>query len=76
MELLRDATIQFLNARAKDPALNSEDRLDYVTILEALRKYVRSNDLYWDVRQVPTRMRFDDWENAAGESWGEKQKRK
>ena len=76
MELLRDATIQFLNARSNDPTLKFEDQLDYVTILEALRKYVRSNNLYWDVRQVPTRMRFDDWENAVGESWDEKQKRK
>jgi TRAP-type mannitol/chloroaromatic compound transport system substrate-binding protein len=74
MELLRDATIQFLNARAIDPALNVVDREDYVTVLEALRKYVRSNDLYWDVRQVPTRMRFEDWENPNGESWEDKRK--
>ena len=76
LELLRDATIQFLNARTNDATLKLEDRQDYVTILEALGKYVRSNDLYWDVRQVPTRMRFEDWENANGEGWEDKRKRK
>ena len=59
-----------------DPSLSMDDRQDYVTVLEALRKYIRANDLYWDVRQVPTKMRFDDWENAIGESWADKSKRK
>jgi len=85
MELLRDATMQFLNERATGlkadgnptgDGLTLEDRQDYVTILEALRTYVRKNDLYWDVRQVPTKMRFEDWENVNGESWEDKRKRK
>jgi TRAP-type mannitol/chloroaromatic compound transport system substrate-binding protein len=75
-EQLRDATIQFLNARSSDPMLPAADQQDYTTVLEALRTYVRSNNLYWNVREVNTKMRFDDWQNAAGESWAEKQKSK
>ena len=79
LELLRDATIQFLNARAGDTVLDpvGNDRSDYMNILEALRKHVQANDLYWDVRQVPTKMRFEDWENNVNhESWEDKNKRK
>jgi hypothetical protein len=66
---LRDATIRFLSARADDPALPSGDRADYVRILEALRLYVRTNDPYWDHRQVETSLRFEDWANRLGECW-------
>jgi hypothetical protein len=78
LELLRDATIQFLNARAGDTVLDpiGNDRSDYMNILEALRKHVQANDLYWDIRQVPTKMRFEDWENVNRESWEDKNKRK
>jgi hypothetical protein len=47
-----------------------------MNILEALRKHVQANDLYWDIRQVPTKMRFEDWENVNRESWEDKNKRK
>ncbi|HSN90089.1 MAG TPA: hypothetical protein VLS93_02575, partial [Anaeromyxobacteraceae bacterium] len=66
---LRDATIAFLNARTSNAALNAGDRADYVRILEAFRKFVAANDLYWDDRQVRPRLRFDDWTNAFGECW-------
>lgn len=66
--LLRDATIEFLNARANDATLGV-DRADFVRILEAYRKYVHSNDVYWDDRGVEVKMRFDDWRNALGERW-------
>ncbi len=66
---LRAATIQVLNARATDPALPAADRADYVVFLEALRTYVRANDLYWDKRQVETSRRFDDWASASGLCW-------
>lgn len=66
--LLRDATIEFLNARANDATLGV-DRADFVRILEAYRKYVHSNDVYWDDRGVEVKMRFDDWKNALGERW-------
>jgi len=66
---LRDATIRFLNGRADDASLASADRADYAKVLEALRLYVRSNDRYWDHRQVPTQLRFEDWANKLGECW-------
>ena len=68
-EILRDATIKFLDARADDPTLPAVDRADYTRILEAYRKYVRANDLYWDERGVNVKMRFDDWANPLGEGW-------
>jgi TRAP-type mannitol/chloroaromatic compound transport system substrate-binding protein len=71
-ERMRDATNRFLNARAVDPTLNANDRADFVLIIEALRKYVRENDAYWDDRQVPTKLRFDGWVSPAGESWDAK----
>lgn len=58
LALLRDATIQFLNARASDAKLSEQDRKDYGTILESLRKYVSSNNGYWKVREVPGILRF------------------
>ncbi len=61
-EKLRDATIQFMNERASDASLPQADRDDYVTVLEAMRNFVRENDHYWDVRQVPTKLRFEDWQ--------------
>lgn len=69
---MRDATIQYLNARVNDASLSAADRQDYATVLEALRTYVQSNDLYWDERDVSTQMRFEGWTNAAGQSWGDK----
>ncbi len=69
--LLRDATIEFLNARANDTSLGV-DQTDFVRILEAYRGYVRSNDVYWDDRGVKVKMRFDDWANPFGEGWEDK----
>lgn len=66
---LRDATIRVLNARVDDPAFSATDRADYARVLEALRLYVRANDQYWDLRAVPTTMRFEDWASRAGECW-------
>jgi hypothetical protein len=71
---MRAATVQFLNARATDPAFTVEAREDYVTVLEALRKYVGSGDLYWDPRGVSAKTRFDDWANGAGYLWTPKYK--
>lgn len=71
-ELLSAATIRFLNARLNDPSLLAVDRADYATVLEAFRKYVRSNNLYWRDRGVSPKLRFDDWANPAGESWDRK----
>jgi hypothetical protein len=71
---MRAATVQFLNARATDPAFTVEAREDYVTVLEALRKYVSSGDLYWDPRGVSAKTRFDDWTNGAGYLWTPKYK--
>ncbi len=68
--LLKDATIQFLNARASDTTLNEQDRKDYNTILASLRIYVSSNNGYWKVREVPTALRFQGWYDPDGnKSW-------
>jgi TRAP-type mannitol/chloroaromatic compound transport system substrate-binding protein len=66
---LRNATINFLNARVDDPALPAADRAHYLRVLEALRQYVRANDHYWDDRQVRPKLRFEDWTNRQGECW-------
>ena len=65
---LRDATIRFLNARARDPSLPQGDRADYAIVLETMRAYVYANDFWWDRRQVPTRQRFVGWKNKS--PWG------
>lgn len=70
-ERLSAATIRFLNARVVDATLSAADRRDFVTILEAFRKYVRASDLYWDQRKVDPELRFDGWTNGAGETWEE-----
>ncbi len=70
LALLRDATIQFLNARASDATLSEQDRKDYGTILESLRTYVSSNNGYWKVREVPSALRFQGWYDPDGKkSW-------
>jgi hypothetical protein len=75
LALLRDATIQFLNARTSDATLNEQDRKDYGGILESLRKYVSSNNGYWKVREVPSALRFQGWYDPDGkESWDQKLK--
>jgi TRAP-type mannitol/chloroaromatic compound transport system substrate-binding protein len=61
LALLRDATIQFLNARTSDAALSEQDRKDYGKILESLRMYVSTNNGYWKVREVPNALRFQGW---------------
>jgi TRAP-type mannitol/chloroaromatic compound transport system substrate-binding protein len=66
---LRDATIEFLNARSNDATLPAGDRRDYGHILEALRRYVQANDRYWDHREVRPQMRFEDWANQLGQCW-------
>jgi hypothetical protein len=70
LRLLRDATIQFLNARASDGKLAEQDRKDYARILEALRAYVSVNNGYWKVREVPSALRFQGWLDPEGKkSW-------
>jgi hypothetical protein len=70
LALLRDATIQFLNARASDATLSEQDRKDYGKILESLRTYVSSNNGYWKVREVPSALRFQGWNDPDGKkSW-------
>ena len=68
--LLKDATIQFLNARLTDAKLSEQDRKDYGRILESLRQYVSSNNGYWKVREVPSAIRFQGWYDPDGKkSW-------
>jgi TRAP-type mannitol/chloroaromatic compound transport system substrate-binding protein len=70
LALLRDATIQFLNARVSDTKLSEQDRKDYAQILESLRKYVSDNNGYWKVREVPNSLRFQGWYDPDGKkSW-------
>ncbi len=68
-ELLSSASNRFLNARLTDATLPAADREDLGTILEAQRKYVRANNLYWVKRGVQPKMRFDDWTSPTGEDW-------
>lgn len=63
------ATNRFLNARVDDATLPAADRRDYAVVLEAFRKYVRANDLYWDDRKVDAELRFDRWVSPSGEGW-------
>lgn len=75
LSLLRDATIQFLNGRVSDSKLSEQDRKDYAKILESLRKYVSNNNGYWKVREVPSALRFQGWNDPEGkESWDQKLK--
>jgi TRAP-type mannitol/chloroaromatic compound transport system substrate-binding protein len=68
--LLRDATIQFLNARVSDAKLSDQDRKDYARILESLRTYVSANNGYWKVRELPNALRFQGWHDPDGKkSW-------
>jgi hypothetical protein len=70
LALLKDATIQFLNARASDATLSEQDRKDYGRVLESLRIYVSSNSGYWKVREVPGALRFQGWYDPDGKkSW-------
>ncbi len=73
--LLRDATIQFLNARVSDAKLSDQDRKDYARILEALRAYVSENNGYWKVREVPNSLRYQGWSDPDGKkSWDQAMK--
>ncbi len=75
LAMLRDATIEFLNARALDAKLNEPDRKAYNEILEALRKYVSANNWYWKVREVPNALRFQGWLDPDGKkSWDQDMK--
>jgi TRAP-type mannitol/chloroaromatic compound transport system substrate-binding protein len=70
LALLRDATIEFLNAHASDKSLSEQDRKDFSTILESLRAYVSANSGYWKLRDVPTALRFQGWKDPDGKkSW-------
>ncbi len=67
---LRDATIQFLDARVSDAKLGEQGREDYARVLEALRAYVSANNGYWKVRGVPAALRFQGWRDPDGrKSW-------
>lgn len=65
---LREATIQVIDARSGDSTLSVGDRIDYDRVIDALRLYVRSNDLYWSKRQVDGPSRFRDW-TTSGQCW-------
>jgi TRAP-type mannitol/chloroaromatic compound transport system substrate-binding protein len=68
-ELMSLASNQMLNERTVDATLPAADREDLKTILEALRKYVLANNLYWTQRGVKPQLRFDDWTSPTGEPW-------
>ena len=73
LALLRDATIEFLNAQSSDKLLSEQDRKDFSTILESLRSYVSSNSGYWKVRDVPSALRFQGWTDPEGKKgWDQK----
>jgi len=75
LELLRDATIQFLNGQVSDAKLSEKDRQDFGTILESLRSYVSSNSGYWKMRDVPPALRFQGWKDPEGKKdWEQKLK--
>jgi len=75
LALLRDATIEFLNAQSSDKSLSEQDRKDFSTILESLRSYVSSNSGYWKMRDVPTALRFQGWTDPEGKKgWEQKLK--
>ena len=75
LALLRDATIEFLNAQSSDKLLSEQDRKDFSTILESLRSYVSSNSGYWKMRDVPTALRFQGWTDPEGKKgWEQKLK--
>ncbi|HZW36328.1 MAG TPA: hypothetical protein VFF01_05260, partial [Candidatus Deferrimicrobiaceae bacterium] len=75
LELLRNATIQFLNARVSDAKLVEQDRKDYAKVLESLRTYVSGNNGYWKVRDVPHELRFQGWHDPEGKkSWDQELK--
>jgi hypothetical protein len=70
LALLRDATIEFLNAQVSDKTLSEQDRKDFAAILESLRAYVSANSGYWKFRDVPTALRFQGWKDPDGKkSW-------
>ncbi len=71
---LKDATIQFLDARVSDAALGEQDREDYGRVLESLRGYVGANNGYWKVRGVPSALRFQGWRSPDGKSWDQELK--
>jgi hypothetical protein len=75
LTLLRDATIEFLNAQASDKSLSEQDRKDFSMVLESLRAYVSANSAYWKVRDVPTALRFQGWKDPDGKKdWEQKLK--
>lgn len=70
LKLLKNASIEFLNTRDKDPSLDAQDRKDYAEILNAFRVYVNSNNGYWKRRDVPSKFRFSGWFDKEGKkSW-------
>jgi hypothetical protein len=69
LALLRDATIEFLNAHASNKSLSEQDRKDFAAILESLRAYVGANSGYWKFRDVPTALRFQGWKDPDGKKW-------
>jgi TRAP-type mannitol/chloroaromatic compound transport system substrate-binding protein len=69
LDRLSEATNQVLNARASDPSLSTEQRHDYATVLDALRRYVRANYRYWSVRSVRRELRLDRWRTPTGHHW-------
>jgi hypothetical protein len=68
-ELMIASSIRMLNDRVYDASLSPTDRRDYKTILEALRKYVEGNDIYWDDRKVGSKVRFKNWTDELGQKW-------
>jgi hypothetical protein len=66
---LSAATNQVLYARVNDTSLSPDDRKDYATVLEALRRYVRANFRYWSMRGVNRETRLDRWTTPSGERW-------
>jgi TRAP-type mannitol/chloroaromatic compound transport system substrate-binding protein len=75
LKLLKDATIQVLNARVADAAIPEPDRKDFARVLEALRTYVSANSAYWKLGQVPNALRFQGWLDPDGKkSWEQKLK--
>lgn len=68
-ERLSIATNEVLNERTADPSLTPEDRQDFTTIVETLRKYVHANMRYWATRGIRRETHLGHWRGPTGERW-------
>jgi TRAP-type mannitol/chloroaromatic compound transport system substrate-binding protein len=69
LRLLKQTTLSYLNSIDTDNKYSQLDRSDYTKVISSLREYVSTNNIYWRIRSVDSKFKYNNWVDSNGLPW-------